>query len=210
MSEPIRVAIVDDHPVLHEGTAAVLGREPDLEVVVSVTSLEEATGLVDDEAMVDVIVLDVRLDGHSGLELLGSLGTDDSPSPAVVVWTGFDVPQYAAYAWKHGAAGFVLKTAPVSELVHAIRTTASGGLYFAVDTRSELTRLTPRERDVVSAVVEGRSNDEIAASLGVTRRAIELHLTHLYRRYELSSRADLSSRATREGWLDVPDGPERR
>jgi len=127
----IRVAIVDDHPVVGEGTAAVLRAEPDLEVVGVATSLDAArsAGLLD-RAGVDVVLLDLRLGADSGLRLLAEpAGRADLP--AVVVLTAYDYPQYVDAALQLGAAGFVLKTAPLAELLEAIRRVAAGGLAFS-------------------------------------------------------------------------------
>ena len=100
---PIRVAIVDDHPVVREGTAALLGAQPGLRIVGTAASLEEAAALLDPTA-VDVLLLDIRLGAQSGLTLLAA----DAPRPAVVVLTAYDYPQYAAAARRLGAAGFVV------------------------------------------------------------------------------------------------------
>jgi DNA-binding NarL/FixJ family response regulator len=206
---PIRVAVVDDHPVVGEGTAAILRAQADLEVVGVAGSLDaaRAAGLAD-AAAVDVLLLDIRLGTYSGLRLLSDPrdATHSSPSlPAVIVLTAYDYPQYAEAALSLGAAGFVLKTAPVSELVDAIRRVAAGGLAFAVRPRTTgRARLTAREQDVVRLVADGRSNDEIGANLGIGSKTVETHLSRIFERFGVSSRAELAARAVREGWLDVP------
>ena len=206
---PIRVAIVDDHPALREGTAGLLARETDLEVVGVVGNLADAREMLGSGQPVDVVVLDIRLEGERGLDLLaevaqGTGATAGASRPQIVVWTAYDVPQYAAFAFRAGAAGFVLKTAPTSELVDAIRRAAAGGVHFASrpDVRTE--SLTAREREVLAHLVDGLSNDEIAAAMGVITRTVEAHLTRLYDRFDARSRTELAARAAREGWLDVP------
>jgi DNA-binding NarL/FixJ family response regulator len=196
---PIRVAVVDDHPLVREGTAALLAAEPDLEVAGTAGSLDEAAALLATVAP-DVVVLDIRLGQASGLELLRPGGE----GPAIVVVTSYDYPQYVEAALRLGAAGFVLKTAPVSELVEAIRRVAAGGLAFGSRPRSSGAVLSARELDVVRLVVEGRSNDEIGAALGIGAKTVESHLRRLFERLSLSSRTELATRALREGWLDVP------
>lgn len=207
MSEvPIRVAIVDDHPALREGTAGLLARERDIDVVGVVGSLEEARTLIDGDAPPQVVILDIRLGGQRGLELLTGAHQARSGRPAIVVWTAYDVPQYVAFAFRSGAAGFVLKTAPTAELIAAIRLAASGGTYFAGRPDLGTASLTDRERDVLGLLLEGLSNDEMAGRIGVTTRTVEAHLTRLYERFGARSRAELAARAAREGWLDVPPG----
>jgi DNA-binding NarL/FixJ family response regulator len=196
----IRVAIVDDHPVVREGTAALLGAQPGLVMVGVAASLEGAAPLLD-PAAVDVLLLDIRLGTDSGLTLLDGA----EPRPAVIVLTAYDYPQYAAAARRMGAAGFVVKTAPIAELVAAIRAAAAGGADFhcRLDFSSSA-RLTRRERDVVQLVADGRSNDEIGVALGVTSKTVEGHLRRLFERLGAQSRTELATRAVREGWLEVP------
>jgi DNA-binding NarL/FixJ family response regulator len=199
-SAPIRVAIVDDHPVVREGTAALLDAQAGLRVVGTASSIEEASSLLDPSA-VDVLLLDIRLGSNSGLALLGG----GEPRPAIVVLTAYDYPQYVAAALRLGASGFVVKTAPVAELVDAIRRAAAGGLAFG--RRPDATAaasLTTREREVVGLVVDGRSNDEVGAALGITTKTVEGHLRRLFDRLGVQSRTELATRALREGWLEVP------
>ncbi len=203
---PIRIAIVDDHPVLREGTAALLAAQPGLEVAGVASTLEEADAILASEA-VDVLLLDIRLGADSGLRLL----TTNDPSrrrPAIVVLTSYDYPQYAEAALRLGASGFVLKTAPIAELLDAIRRAAAGGLAFGVrpGRGAAIARLSERELDVVRLVVEGHSNDEIASRLGIGPKTVESHLRRLFERFDLASRTELATRALREGWLDVPPG----
>ena len=201
---PIRIAIVDDHPVLREGTAALLAAQQGLEVAGVASSLDEAEALVA-ATPVDVVLLDIRLGTDSGLRWL-TASDPASPRPAVIVLTSYDYPQYAEAALRLGASGFVLKTAPIAELLDAIRRAAAGGMAFGVrpDRSGPIARLSERELDVVRLVVDGRSNDEIAARLGIGPKTVESHLRRLFERFDLASRTELATRALREGWLDVP------
>lgn len=204
------MAIVDDHPALREGTASLLAREPDLEMAGIVGTLADARALLSSGQSVDVLVLDIRLEGERGLDLLAEAGQGaagqgaGASRPQIVVWTAYDVPQYAAFAFRAGAAGFVLKTAPTSELVDAIRQAAKGGVHFAARPDVRTGPLTAREREVLAHLVDGMTNDEIAAAMGVITRTVEAHLTRLYDRFDARSRTELAARAAREGWLDVP------
>ncbi len=201
---PIRIAIVDDHPVLREGTAALLAAQPGLEIAGVASTLEEADALLASEA-VDVLLLDIRLGSDSGLRLL-TANEPARPRPAIVVLTSYDYPQYAEAALRLGASGFVLKTAPIAELLDAIRRAAAGGLAFGVrpGRGAAIARLSGRELDVVRLVVDGRSNDEIAARLGIGAKTVESHLRRLFERFDIASRTELATRALREGWLEVP------
>jgi DNA-binding NarL/FixJ family response regulator len=202
-SDSIRVAIVDDHPVVRDGTAALLATQPGVEVVGTASSLEEASELIA-STQIDVLLVDIRLGSDSGLRLLADDGL--SARPAIVVVTAYDYPQYADAALRLGAAGYVLKTAPVRELVDAIARAAAGGLAFGVRPRQAADRLSARELEVVRLVVEGRSNDEIGAALGIGAKTVETHLRRLFERFSIASRTELATRALREGWLEVPPG----
>jgi DNA-binding NarL/FixJ family response regulator len=204
-SPSIRVAIVDDHPVLREGTAALLGAQPGLEIAGTAASVAEAQALLA-TTVVDVVLLDIRLGSDSGLRLLSGGETTDRRPVAIVVLTSYDYPQYADAALRLGASGFVLKTAPISELLDAIKRAAAGGMAFGIRPArgSEVARLSDRELDVVRLVVDGRSNDEIAVRLGIGAKTVESHLRRLFERFDLASRTELATRALREGWLEVP------
>ncbi|HEU4863800.1 MAG TPA: response regulator transcription factor [Candidatus Limnocylindria bacterium] len=192
----IRVAVVDDHPLVREGTAALVDRQDDMEIAGVAGSLEELRPILEAGAT-DVLLLDLRLGQESGFELLRS----DVAMPAVVVVTSYDYPQYADAALRLGAAGFVVKTAPTAELLDAIRRAAAGGLAFGVRPGGGVA-LSAREREVLELVVDGASNDEIGSRLGISSRTVESHLRRLFERFGVASRTELAARALREGWLE--------
>jgi DNA-binding NarL/FixJ family response regulator len=197
-SGPIRVAIVDDHPVMRDGTAALLAKERDIEVRGTGASLADARAFLaaDD---IDVLILDVQLRAASGLAALDPL----LHRPAVIMFTAFDLPQYAEAAMRLGASGFVPKSAPLGELVEAVRRVAGGGVWFAVRPAARVP-LTGREFEVLALVAEGRSNDEIAGALAIATATVETHLRRMFQRTGAASRTELALRAVREGWLDIP------
>jgi DNA-binding NarL/FixJ family response regulator len=196
----IRVAIVDDHPVLRDGIASLLAAEEDMEVVVVGDSVADAERIIS-AAVSDVLLLDVRLGTQSGLTALRGKASDRRP--AVVVLTAYDYPQYAEAALRLGASGFVLKNGPIGDLLAAIRAAASGGMHFGMRPGQRLA-ISQRELEVVRLVVEGRSNDEIATHLGIASKTVESHLRRIFERVGVVSRTELATRALREGWLDLP------
>lgn len=193
----IRVAVVDDHPLVREGTAAIVARQADMEIAGVASSLEELRPMLD--GRVDVLLLDLRLGQESGFDLLRT--DTDAHMPAVVVLTSYDYPQYADAALRLGAAGFVVKTAPTAELLDAVRRAAAGGLAFGVRPGNGVA-LSDREREVLRLVVDGASNDEIGGRLGISARTVESHLRRLFERVGVASRTELAARALREGWLE--------
>lgn len=195
----IRVAVVDDHPVLRDGIASLLEQQPDLEVVAKGGDVDEAMTILGSPE-VDVLVLDVRLGTSSGLT---ALQRPANRRPAIVVLTAYAYPQYAQAALRLGASAFVLKSAPIDDLIAAIRTAAGGGLSFGLLPGQPIA-VTARELDVIRLVVEGQSNDEIGANLGIAPRTVETHLRRVFERLGVASRTELATRALREGWLELP------
>lgn len=195
----IRVAVVDDHPVFRDGTAALLAREADIEVVGQGGTIADARAILRADAAPDVLILDVRLGEDSGLTLLGDVG-----QTAVIVFSAFDYPQYHHVALRAGAAGFVPKSVETRELVEAVRAAAAGKLVFDRRAGDPAPDLTPRERDVVRLVADGRTNDEVGAALGVSAKTVEAHLGRIFERSGVQSRTELATKAIREGWLELP------
>jgi DNA-binding NarL/FixJ family response regulator len=200
----IRIGLVDDHPVVLGGLHAALASIPDFEIAAQATTLADARGLLVDDDL-DVVLLDVRLPDGNGIAALAE--REARPKPAVIVLSSFMSNQYVGAALRFGANGFLLKTAPLDELVEAIRRVAGGGAAFTADqlrvAQSAFVNLTPREREVLGLVLEGRSNEEIGGAIGVAKKTVEQHLTNLFDRYGVSTRIELAMRAEREGWLDV-------
>jgi two-component system, NarL family, response regulator len=201
VTDPIRVLVVDDHPVFRDGTAALLDREADIEVIGAVGSVADALLAAGREPPPDIVLLDVRLGEDSGLRVVEELGRRSS----VVVFTAYDYPQYLQVALRLGAAGFVPKSAPTDELLRAIRRAAAGGLAFDRRAlRTDAVALSERERDIVRLLTDGRSNDEIGLALGITTKSVESAIGRIFTRTGAHSRTELAVRAVREGWLDAP------
>jgi DNA-binding NarL/FixJ family response regulator len=198
-ARPIRVGVVDDHAVVRDGTAALLEREDDLHVIGVAGTLESAAELLAQEP--DVLVVDIRIGEENGFAFVRKVAA--AGGPAVVILSAFDYPQYVDAALRLGAAGYILKTDPFPNLVSAIRKVAAGGLAYSVRPgASEPRRLSLREIEVVGLVVDGRSNDEIGARLGISEKTVESHLTRIYERVHVGSRTELATRALREGWIE--------
>ena len=207
----IRVALIDDHPVVLGGLDAALGSTDDLAVVAHGQTIAEGRAILA-RGDVDVALLDIRLPDGNGLELLVEPGPGHRPP--VIVLSSFKTSQYVAAAVRFGAQGFLLKTAPLAELLEAIRRVATGGSSFSAEQLREsttgLVSLTTREREVLRLVLRGRSNEEIGAELKVSRKTVEAHLSRLYERHGIQGgRIDLAIRAEREGWLEIGPGVTR-
>lgn len=203
----IRLAIVDDHPMVTGGLKAALATIDGLEVVAHGGTVVEARDLLCRDDL-DVVLLDVRLQDGNSIQALAERGGRERP--AVLVISSFETRQYVAAAARYGAAGFLLKTVPLPALVDGIRTVADGGSVF---TREQLQKgmvtLSPRERQIVRLTMDGLGNKEIATHIGASPKTVESHLTAIFDRFGITGgRIELSFRAAEEGWLDIepPDG----
>lgn len=200
----IAVALIDDHPAVISGLERILDRESDLTVVGTAGSLAEARPLLGRQD-VDVALVDIRLGDGVGTELIEEAAAQGGP--ATIVLSSFDHPQYVSASVRLGAQGFLLKTAPLQEVVEAIRRVAGGGTAFTAEQLREGQRpsvvLSDRERSIIRLLIKSRSNDEIARELGLSRKTIEAHLTRMFERFGALSRTELAVRGHREGWLDL-------
>jgi DNA-binding NarL/FixJ family response regulator len=210
-SVTVRVLLVDDHPAILDALGAAIRAAPDLTLAGTARSLPEALSLLDragaDGAeradVVDVVVSDVQLAGEAeGLRLLERIGAD---GPAVLLLSSFDQPPLIRTAFERGAAGYLIKTSEVAEVLDAIRTVAGGGTAFSASMlraiRSAPRRPSEREMEVLSLLCSGASNDEIGVRLGVTEKTVESHLRRLFDRYAVLSRTELAVLALRESWV---------
>lgn len=204
-AQPIRVVLVDDHPAILDAIAAAVRAAPDLALAGTARTLDDARSLITGPRSVtpDVVVSDVQLAGEAeGLRLLESTAPG---GPAVLLLSSFDQPPLIRTAFERGAAGYLLKTSEVAEILDAIRSVAGGGTAFSASqlrtVRNAPRRPSDREIEVLTLVCGGASNDEIGARLGVTEKTVESHLRRLFDRYAVLSRTELAVLALREGWV---------
>lgn len=200
-----RLLIVEDSPLVASGIMATLEHDHTIDVVGAVGSVADAEELIR-STQVDVAVADVRLVDGTAFDLMRRL-SDLDPWPAFLIVSSFDLAQYVEAALHLGASGYVLKTAPTDEIMGAVRAVAQGGWAFdpKVVRKANLAkqlRLSPRDRQVVAGILDGRSNDEIGVDIGISRKTVEAHVSKLFNRFGVTSRFDLARRAEREQWLE--------
>lgn len=205
VGQPVRVVLVDDHPAILDAVGGGVRAAPDLALAATARSLDAARALLEGPRAVacDVVVSDVQLAGEAeGLRLLDTIRPD---GPAILLLSSFDQPPLIRAAFERGAAGYLLKTSEVGEILDAIRVVAAGGTAFSASMlraiRSAPRRPSDREVQVLELVCRGASNDEIGAGLGVTEKTVESHLRRLFDRYGVLSRTELAVLALREGWV---------
>ncbi|HYQ73855.1 response regulator transcription factor [Cellulomonas sp.] len=206
----IDVVLADDHPVVRAGLRSVLDGEPDLRVVAETGTAEELVAWTAAHRA-DVVLLDLRFGPGrmSGAEATAVLTRRGGPAVLVVTTYGSDADILAAV--EAGATGYLLKDAPTDDLVRAVRAAAAGRVTLgpAVQerllgrVRSPQLALTSRELDVLRLVAAGRSNDEIARELYVSRATVKTHLAHLYDKLGVTSRTRAVAVARERGVLAV-------
>jgi DNA-binding NarL/FixJ family response regulator len=195
-SVPVRLMIVDDHPLVRDGLRARLSTVPGLQVVAEADDAESALRAARESAP-DLVLMDVSLKagGAGGIELTHRL-REAQPALRVLVLSMHDNAAFVHEALRAGAAGYLLKDHPAEEIVQAIAAVMTGrvhlspGLSPAPPARAG-NGLTPREREVLSLIAEGLSSREIGERLGMGVRTVETHRTALRRKLDLASPAAL-------------------
>ena len=207
----MRIVITDDHRVVREGIRYMLSDVPGVEVVGEAESGDELLGIVATEP-VDVVLLDVRMPGMSGLEALERL-REAAPRVRVLMLSMHDQPGYVRRSLELGAAGYVLKSAGRDELLSALQVAAEGGTYLPGELMEPLVagftgrggptgKLSPRERQVLQLVADGYENKQIAAELGLSEATVKTYLRGVFERLEVSSRAEAVAVGLRLGVIE--------
>jgi DNA-binding NarL/FixJ family response regulator len=206
----IRVVLAEDNPLLREGIERVLERADGVEVVGTAADLPELEVLIEAEAP-DLVVTDIRMPPtgtDEGIQLAARL-REERPHVGVVVLSQYVEPAYALALFEAGSEGraYLLKerVSEVDELIAAIREVAAGGS--VIDAKvveslvaarrpatSDLDRLTPREREILGEMAQGKSNAAIAATLVLSTRAVEKHTNSIFSKLGLSEEVDVNRR----------------
>ena len=188
---PIRIAIVDDHTLVRDALADLISAELDFEVVANAGDAATAVEAIG-EARPDVLLLDIALPDANGLELIERI-RERSPATRVLVLSMHSEPEYAAAARERGARGLIAKSAPVEELIAAIRTVATG------DSIAVEGELTEREREILARIGRGATNREIAGALDLQPKTVEAYSQRLMAKLGVRTRAGLVGCARRLG-----------
>lgn len=209
--DPIRLAVVDDHPAIALAVAAAVREDvgvPPIELAGTARTLDAGMALVrrgPGAGGPTVVLCDVQLE--AGIDGLGVIAAARAAGCRAIVLTSFDRASLMRAAFERGAAGFLDKASDVDEILRAVRVVAAGGTAFSASAL-DAARSTPRapsdrEIAVLGALAAGASSDEIGARLAISTRTVESHLRRMFDRYGVVSRTELAVLALREGWVEV-------
>jgi two-component system, NarL family, response regulator NreC len=208
----IRVLIVDDHAVVRTGLRLLLEREEDIEPIGEAGDAIAAVQMAK-RLSPDVVLMDVVMPGTTGVDAAAEI-RHVVPAARILMLSMQDDPSYVRQAFTNGAIGYVLKEAADAELVNAIRRVAGGDRYVHPSLGAKLVGdsgagkpdddpLSDREREVLSLLALGHTNQEIADRLVVSVRTVEAHRAHILTKLRLSTRAELVRYAIDAGLLDT-------
>lgn len=206
MPPPIRILIVDDHPMVRDGIAALLGRQPDMEAVGEACNGIEAVEKFR-ELSPDLTLMDVQMPGMGGVEAIAQIRRL-SPEARILVLTTYPGDANAARAIRAGAAGYLLKNAIRGELTDAIRSVHAGRCAISADIAHEIAThalnqaLTERDIEVLRLVAEGHANKEIAWRLHLSNDTIKAQLKLIFEKLGVHDRTHAVTVAARRGYIN--------
>jgi DNA-binding NarL/FixJ family response regulator len=206
-STAIRILIVDDHPVVREGLAAIISTQADMRVVGQAGSGEEAMTAFASLSP-DVTLMDLRLPDTSGIDLAGRVQAR-WPGTRIIMFTSFARGEEVYEALKAGAWSYIRKGAARPELLSAIRSVHAGQRYISPDIGRHLAdhvtqnELSAREREVLAQMFEGKSNKEIGKALTISEHTVNIHVKNILSKLGASGRTEAVTIALRKGLLHV-------
>ncbi|TWI70175.1 DNA-binding NarL/FixJ family response regulator [Pseudoduganella lurida] len=198
----VRILLVDDHPLVRDGLRARLEAVPAFAVVAEAGSAAEALEAARAQAP-DLVLMDINMRGGNGIEATAAFHAQ-FPAIAVLILSMHDKQEYVAQAIGAGARGYVLKDAPGKDIVVAIETVMSGGIYYSAALARQLVQqsvpapagttqeeLTAREKEVLDHIANGESNKQIARALDLSVRTVETHRLNIKRKLRIEGQAEL-------------------
>ena len=213
--EKIRLLVADDHPMLREGLVAVLGTQPDFDVIGEAADGSEVVRLAE-TLLPDVILLDLEMPGMDGVVALEKLRENGSGAQTIV-FTAYDTDERILGSLRAGARGYLLKGASRTELFDAVRTVHSGGSLLQPMVTGRLLEhmrherhtperetLTPRELQVLTLVARGLPNKEIADSLYIGERTVKFHVSSILAKLDAANRTEAARIAISRSLIEQP------
>jgi two-component system, NarL family, response regulator len=203
----IKILIVDDHPIMRVGIAAIIDATPDMTAVAQAGSGEEAIDLYE-KHLPDITLVDLRLPGMSGVETIRAITARDRDAKFVVLTT-YEGDEDIHQALQAGARSYIIKGMPHDALVGALRRVQAGGRFLpqpvsrALNSRLPNSDLSAREREVLDLIVKGKSNKEIASELGITESTVKCHVSVILMRLNVGDRTQAVVSALQRGLIHL-------
>ena len=215
MSDPIRVLIVDDHPIVRQGLATVLEQQEDLAVVGQAADGEEAVAKAKD-LLPDIILMDLQMPKMDGVAAITQIMNDDL-DVSIIILTTFATDDYIFSGIEAGARGYLLKDSPPDEVVRAIRTVYQGSSLIEPRVASRLldrlgqlshppaseSILSQRELEVLQIMSTGAANKEIAGQLLIGQSTVKTHIVRIFNKLGVSGRTEAVAEAVKKGIIQL-------
>jgi DNA-binding NarL/FixJ family response regulator len=200
----MRILCVDDHVVVREGLAAILGTQPDIEIVGMTSNGADAVDTYR-QSHPDVVLMDLRMPGMSGLDAIRAIRGED-PGARIIVLTMYSGEDDVRRAIEAGASAYLAKDTLADDLVRTLRRVhaAPAPVGRAVDP-PRVAELTPREMEVMQGLARGLRNKEIAADLGVTSNTVHMHIKNIFFKFDVHDRTAALATAIRRGIVHLDD-----
>lgn len=201
------VLVVDDHPLMRFGIAAMIDAQSDMKTAAQAGSGEEAIALYA-RTRPDIVLVDLRLPGIGGVQVIREIRQRD-PKAKFVVLTTYDGDEDIHQALEAGARGYIIKGLPAATMLDALRKVQSGGRYLPppvekiLEARMPDSELSPREREVLELIVSGKSNKEIASELGISRATVKFHVSVIFSRMGVEDRTQAAVMALQRGLVKL-------
>jgi two-component system nitrate/nitrite response regulator NarL len=209
-NRPIKVLLVDDHPLVLEGIKAVLETFAHIEIVGAVSSAKKALNLAI-RAIPDVVLMDINMSDINGLDAI-ELFKEQHPRIRLLMLSMHDSKEYISTSVMYGAYGYVLKDVSTNEIIAAIETVAAGGTYFSSgvsdillsqkNTKKIDSPLTTREQSILLLVAEGKSSKDVAKILEISVRTVETHRKNIKKKLNIGTTAGLTHYAIKNGLIN--------
>lgn len=206
-TEKIKVMVVDDHPLMRVGVSSIVNARPNMIVVAQTGTGEEAVSLFAHHKP-DVTLMDLRLPGMSGVDAIQAIRIR-CPGAKFVVLTTYEGDEDIHRALEAGAKGYIIKGMPYQTLIDALVRVHSGGRFLpspvtkALESRTPNSDLSPREREVLLLMVDGKTNKEIASLLGITEATVKCHVSTILMRLNVNDRTQAVVTALQRGLVHL-------